>query len=61
MLKDLHSVDNGVIGRIVGEIEKKETGLVIGHLLGVDHCGHTYGPNSTVMTKKLDQMNELIG
>jgi len=50
-----------VIGRLVEEIEREDTGLVIGHLLGVDHCGHTYGPNSSVMAEKLDQMNVLIG
>ena len=34
--------------------------VLIGHFLGVDHCGHTFGPNHKEMSLKLDQMNQLI-
>ncbi|OLY77622.1 GPI ethanolamine phosphate transferase 3 [Smittium mucronatum] len=34
--------------------------LIIGHLLGVDHAGHRYGPVHKEMSRKLSQMNSLI-
>ncbi|KAJ1660061.1 mannose-ethanolamine phosphotransferase gpi13 [Dispira simplex] len=34
--------------------------LAIAHLLGVDHCGHRYGPNHPEMARKLGQMNRML-
>ncbi|KAJ1674079.1 mannose-ethanolamine phosphotransferase gpi13, partial [Spiromyces aspiralis] len=34
--------------------------LIIAHTLGVDHCGHRFGPGRPQMATKLDQMNTLI-
>ncbi|KAL7472762.1 hypothetical protein ACHAXS_013127 [Conticribra weissflogii] len=31
--------------------------LIVAHFLGVDHVGHTYGPNDPHMTSKLHQMD----
>lgn len=64
-VKDLHTVDNGVIEHIFPIIENTdESGehwdVTIGHLLGVDHAGHRYGPNHPEMKKKLAQMNTFI-
>lgn len=30
------------------------------HFLGVDHCGHKYGPSHPEMGRKLDQMDRMI-
>ncbi|CAO3636516.1 unnamed protein product [Cunninghamella echinulata] len=34
--------------------------VIITHFLGVDHCGHTYGPNHSNMATKLDEMNTIL-
>lgn len=60
---DLHTVDNGVIDNIFPLLEPKrqtEWDVLIGHFLGVDHCGHRYGPEHYSMKDKLQQMDELI-
>lgn len=60
---DLHTVDNGVLEHIFPLMtpdRKGEWDLVIGHLLGVDHAGHRYGPAHTAMTAKLRQMDSFI-
>ena len=59
-VKDLHSVDNGVIKDLVPEMKKRDWDVLIAHFLGVDHCGHTYGPNHTAMADKLTQMDRVI-
>lgn len=60
---DLHSVDNGVLEHIFPLVKPERKGewdLLIGHLLGVDHAGHRYGPAHAAMTAKLRQMDEFI-
>ncbi|KAJ1978341.1 mannose-ethanolamine phosphotransferase gpi13 [Dimargaris cristalligena] len=34
--------------------------LIIAHMLGVDHCGHRFGPDHLTMAQKLDQMNLVL-
>lgn len=57
---DLDTVDNGVIENLYPELEKSDWSLLIGHFLGVDHCGHRYGPNHVEMSRKLMEMDEVI-
>lgn len=60
---DLHSVDNGVLEHIFPLMKAERKGewdLLIGHLLGVDHAGHRYGPAHPAMTAKLRQMDSFI-
>ncbi|CAG8476866.1 834_t:CDS:10 [Ambispora leptoticha] len=68
-VKDLHGVDDGILQLLGPALEKKvspwknedkEWDVLIAHFLGVDHCGHRYGPNHPVMAAKLTQMNEMI-
>jgi phosphatidylinositol glycan class O len=59
-VKDLHTVDNGVIQHLVSEIRQKNWDVMIGHFLGVDHCGHRYGPYHHAMADKLKQMNDVL-
>lgn len=58
---DLHTVDNGVIEHLL-PLLRSDThfDIAIGHLLGVDHAGHRYGPNHPSMEDKLKQMNGFI-
>jgi len=60
---DLHTVDNGVLEHIFPLIRPEHNGkwdVTIGHLLGVDHAGHRYGPNHPAMKAKLQQMDTFI-
>jgi len=59
-VKDLHTVDNGVIKNLIPELKWNRSNWVIGHFLGVDHCGHTFGPSHPSMAEKLQQMNEFL-
>ena len=57
---DLHTVDNGVIEHLIPEIKTKDWEVLIGHFLGVDHCGHKFGPNHPEMASKLTQMDTVL-
>jgi GPI ethanolamine phosphate transferase 3 subunit O len=60
---DLHTVDNGVIEHLSPLLQPANKGrwdVLIGHLLGVDHAGHRYGPDHSAMTAKLQQMDGFI-
>ena len=59
-VKDLHTVDNGVISHLIPEIQKLDWDVIIAHFLGVDHCGHRYGPYHSAMAEKLIQMDEVL-
>lgn len=59
-VKDLHTVDNGVISHLLPELAKNDADFVIAHFLGVDHIGHTYGPTHWTMGDKLSQMNDVL-
>ncbi|KAG0250824.1 mannose-ethanolamine phosphotransferase gpi13 [Mortierella polycephala] len=58
---DLDTLDNGVIKALAPALkDTSKWDLLIAHFLGVDHCGHTYGPNDPHMERKLEQMNEQL-
>ncbi|XP_046403126.1 GPI ethanolamine phosphate transferase 3 [Ischnura elegans] len=57
---DLDTVDNGIMHHLLPEVKKKDWKLLIGHFLGVDHCGHKYGPYHPEMTRKLKEVNTTI-
>ncbi|XP_074096564.1 phosphatidylinositol glycan anchor biosynthesis class O [Cotesia typhae] len=59
-IRDLDTVDREVRSRIFFELQKNDWSLLIAHNLGVDHCGHKHGPNHPEMTRKLNEINELI-
>lgn len=59
-VKDLHTVDNGVLRHLMPELHGGDWDILIAHFLGVDHCGHTYGPNHQEMTNKLKQMDSIL-
>lgn len=57
---DLDTVDSGVKNILYPELQNSDWNLFIGHFLGVDHCGHQYGPDHPEMERKLNEMNEVI-
>eukprot|EP01130_Rhizamoeba_saxonica_P008080 TRINITY_DN3265_c0_g2_i1.p1 TRINITY_DN3265_c0_g2~~TRINITY_DN3265_c0_g2_i1.p1 ORF type:complete len:891 (+),score=110.64 TRINITY_DN3265_c0_g2_i1:3-2675(+) len=59
-VKDLHTVDNGVIEHLLPEMRGGDWDVIIGHFLGVDHVGHRFGPDHPAMIEKLQQMNHVV-
>ncbi|TFK09401.1 secretogranin-1 [Platysternon megacephalum] len=59
-VKDLHTVDDGILQHLYTTVDGGEWDLLIAHFLGVDHCGHKHGPDHPEMAKKLTQMNEML-
>ncbi|CEF67158.1 GPI ethanolamine phosphate transferase 3 [Strongyloides ratti] len=57
---DLNTVDNIVLDHLYNEMANDDWNVIIGHFLGVDHCGHRYGPNHSAMLGKLDQMDKML-
>lgn len=57
---DLDTVDNGVKASLFPELNNSDWNLLIGHFLGVDHCGHRYGPNHPEMSRKLSEINGVL-
>ncbi|KAI7886869.1 alkaline-phosphatase-like protein, partial [Mucor mucedo] len=56
---DLDSVDNDILSHLWTVMEG-EWEVAIAHFLGVDHCGHTFGPSDPNMARKLNQMNTVM-
>lgn len=51
---DLDTCDNIVIDNLEKEVESHDYELVVGHMLGLDHIGHTYSSVSVAkMSEKL--------
>ncbi|KAG1669098.1 GPI ethanolamine phosphate transferase 3 [Nymphon striatum] len=59
-VKDLDTVDDGIMEKLFPEFQKTDWDVMIAHFLGVDHCGHTFGRNNVAMDRKLKQMNDII-
>lgn len=60
-IKDLDTNDKNVDREIeVFFQSKKNWSLLIAHYLGIDHCGHSFGPNSPVLKRKLADINTSI-
>jgi predicted AlkP superfamily pyrophosphatase or phosphodiesterase len=60
---DLDTVDNGILKhlwRVIEDTRHEELSFIIVHFLGVDHCGHRYGPSHMEMKRKLNQMDDVI-
>lgn len=59
-VKDLDTVDNGVIEHLLPSLHKNDWDVLIAHFLGVDHAGHIFGVDSTPMIQKLEQYNQIL-
>jgi len=57
---DLDTVDRGVYQTMPREMENNDWRLLIGHMLGVDHCGHTFGPLTHHIGSKLTEVDAFI-
>ncbi|CAH2296868.1 GPI ethanolamine phosphate transferase 3 isoform X1 [Pelobates cultripes] len=59
-VKDLHTVDDGILRHLYPTMDGDDWDIVIAHFLGVDHCGHKHGPDHPETAKKLAQMNDML-
>ncbi|KAI6182590.1 hypothetical protein M3Y97_00397000 [Aphelenchoides bicaudatus] len=59
-VKDLDTVDSTIKPKLFEELKTNNFTLLISHFLGVDHCGHRYGPNHPEMRRKLNEMDQIV-
>lgn len=59
-VKDLDTVDNGVMEHLLPSLYKDDWDVLIAHFLGVDHAGHIFGVDSIPMIQKLEQYNSIL-
>ncbi|KAM7532458.1 hypothetical protein Aperf_G00000132892 [Anoplocephala perfoliata] len=59
-IKDLDTVDSAVKAYIFLEIERGRCDVLIGHMLGIDHCGHTFGRSHPEMDRKLAELDDFL-
>ncbi|TNM91816.1 hypothetical protein fugu_018827 [Takifugu bimaculatus] len=59
-VKDLHTVDNGILQHLYTTMVGGDWEVLVAHFLGVDHCGHRFGPDHPAMADKLTQMDGVI-
>ncbi|KAM3874421.1 GPI ethanolamine phosphate transferase 3 [Diretmus argenteus] len=59
-VKDLHTVDNGILQHLYSTMVGGDWDFLVAHFLGVDHCGHRFGPDHPAMADKLTQMDGVI-
>lgn len=61
-VRDTETVDNGVLSHLWSFLDGSRTDwdILVGHFLGVDHVGHTYGPSGKEMEKKMEQMDVVL-
>lgn len=57
---DLDTVDKNINQVFPEEVNQTDWSLLVAHYLGVDHCGHKFGPLHTEMARKLSEMNVVI-
>ncbi|KAK9884012.1 hypothetical protein WA026_004948 [Henosepilachna vigintioctopunctata] len=59
-VNDFSEVDNNVTNNMNIELKKEDWNMMILHYLGLDHIGHVYGPFSSIIPTKLQEMDEIF-
>lgn len=61
-IKDLDSNDIGVNEKLTSILSNSTVNwnFIVAHYLGLDHCGHTFGPKSPVIKRKLNDIDKTI-
>jgi len=60
-IADLDTVDNAASAAIYEELDSgSKFKLMVAHICGVDSAGHSYGPLSPQIERKLKDTNEII-
>lgn len=60
-LFDLHTVDDGIDASMPNVLKSGNFDVIIAHYLGLDHCGHKFGPSHPECGQKLSKYDEIIG
>lgn len=56
----MDTVDLAINQALPDELRQFDWSLLVAHYLGVDHCGHKFGPLHPEMSRKLGEMNAAI-
>ncbi|KAK6034105.1 hypothetical protein COOONC_28393, partial [Cooperia oncophora] len=60
-INDLNTVDDAVRELLREELRSPQVSdFVIAHVIGVDHCGHKYGPDHYQMASTLRKIDDII-
>lgn len=59
-LFDLDTVDNGIKSKLWPTMQSGNFDVILAHFLGLDHCGHKYGPMQQVCGEKLSEMDGVV-
>lgn len=59
-VNDYTEVDNNVTNNLLKELEQPDWDIMILHYLGLDHIGHTAGPESALIGPKLKEMDDIV-
>lgn len=60
-INDLNTVDDKIAPKLQEEVTSSDSSsIIIAHFLGVDHCGHRFGPSHPVMGATLRKMDRII-
>lgn len=59
-LFDLHTVDTAIKDQLFPTLQSQNYDLIIAHFLGLDHCGHKFGPLHKECGLKLKEYNDVI-
>ena len=59
-VRDLDTLDNHAHKDLLAELEMNNFTLLLGHLIGVDHAGHTYSANHKEIERKLNETESII-
>lgn len=59
-VRDLDTLDTHTYHDIMQELDQRNFTLLLGHILGVDHAGHTYSANHKEIERKLNDTEQII-
>ncbi|CAD8052673.1 unnamed protein product [Paramecium primaurelia] len=59
-VRDLDSDDNIIINNIEELIKEDKYDFIVGHLLGIDHSGHSYNDSNQALWNKQQQYSDLL-
>ncbi len=59
-VRDLDTLDTETFKKMDEEISKGDFDFMIGHVIGIDHAGHTFGANHLETERKLLETEKAI-
>lgn len=59
-VSDYTEVDQNVSRHVPDEMEARDWDVLILHYLGLDHIGHSHGPSSPLVDRKLAEMDDIL-